>query len=176
MAEYLVRARNDFAQDEVAPKSLERQVSCIRQSGADAGVLGATGDSSGKVGHEFYTLQEVGQAIATLRPGKQATRGCLAAVRAACEARRRLSGALMNLGRHVGLTTTHWSIRVVSPLRKSGPKVVRRVACLRPVSIATEMASLQDALWLARNSAALVAHCEKRSLVLVKLSCWCSHS
>ena len=55
---------------------------------------------------------------------------------------------LVNLGRHVGLMSMHWSTRIASPLRKMGPKSMRKLARLRLVSIPTEMASIQDALWL----------------------------
>ena len=42
----------------------------------------------------------------------------------------------------------------------SGPRIVRRVKCPRGISIATDMASLQDALWVGRNAERLQVYAE----------------
>ena len=65
----------------------------------------------------------------------------------------------MNLGLHVGLTSSLWSLRQITPLRKTGPSIVRKTSSLRPISLASDMASVQDALWLGRCALRLQLYC-----------------
>ena len=106
-----------------------------------------------------YSLGEVAQAIASVKPG----RGCLVAPGAAIRARsamgRQLTACLVSFGRHVGLTSTHWAHRRFAPVRKGGPLTVTRTKYLRPVSFGADMAQIQDALWVQRNSSLLMQFC-----------------
>ena len=106
-----------------------------------------------------YSEQAVNRAIDALKPAKRTIRGCNGALTSIVLEGRRLTKALVNLGRHLGLTSTLWSFRQISPIRKDGPKTVRSTAALRPISLATEMASVQDALWVARNARQLEDFC-----------------
>ena len=128
--EYLSHAQNDFVQDADAARAILSQLSGPFQ---------------------LYTPEEGEAALSLMKPGKAVTHGSFLALRAAEPAGSRLSLALANLSRYLCLTSAHWSLRVIKSLRKSGPKVVRRVKNLRGVSIATDMASLQVALWVGRN-------------------------
>ena len=65
---------------------------------------------------------------------------------------RRVTLALANLSRHCALTSTLWSCRQVTPLHKSGPRVVRSTLCLRPISISAVMTAVVDGLWTLRNA------------------------
>ena len=59
----------------------------------------------------------------------------------------------------MGITSTHWSLRKIDPIRKAGPKIVRNMVNLRPVSFGTDMAQVQDALWMSRNGKLLERFC-----------------
>ena len=66
----------------------------------------------------------------------------------------------MNLGLHVGLTSSLWSLRQFTPLRKAGPSIVSKTCNLRPISLASDMASVLDALWLSRCASRLQSFCD----------------
>ena len=146
------RARNDFPEDAAEAARLSRAVAEVRRVGARSpGVMI-------QVPPDAYTLDEVDRAIALLKPHKSTVRGTNAAVLAEVPAGRRLTRALVNLSRASCVTARLWSLRQFSPIHKSGPLVVRNTSCLRPISFACEMASVQDALWNLRNAAALEAY------------------
>ncbi|CAK0798006.1 unnamed protein product, partial [Prorocentrum cordatum] len=144
------RAENDFPQDPAERTRMSSHVAAIRRAGA----------SSGQAGPEQpYSEEEVEAALALLKPGKRTARMCNAAARAKVEEGFRFTRALLNLARALCVTSRLWSLRQFSPIRKSGPAVVRRLSALRPVSFASDMASVQDAAWLARNSHCIEAYC-----------------
>lgn len=130
----------------------------IRAAGAAPGALPDLGGASPECNRTLHGGGELETALNLLKPGKSVTHGSFAALRAKEPCGRRLSLALVNLGRHLCITSVHWSLRVVRGLRKSGPKTVRQVKCLRGISIATDMASLQDALWVGRNGERLTSY------------------
>ena len=76
--------------------------------------------------------------------------GPLAALKAEASTFRELTRALVNLGRLGQITSSFWCSRKITPLRKAGPRLVRKVINLRPISQGTDMASAQDGLWLLR--------------------------
>ncbi|CAK0871094.1 unnamed protein product, partial [Prorocentrum cordatum] len=123
------RDRNDVEQDPEAAEAMERQVARIRKASA---LEGAPAPPPPYSDTEVIAVLEAPAGI-------------------------RLTKALMNLARAACVTATIWSLRQITPLRKSGPATVRAVSGLRPISIATDMASVQDALWITRNSGLLEA-------------------
>ena len=107
----------------------------------------------------LYSSMELDLVLSAIKPSKK-TAGCpYAALRAANSQGKRLTLALANLGRHTVLTSSLWSLRLVSPIRKSGPALVRSLSCLRPVSICSDMAHVQDSLWLNRCRGRLLSFC-----------------
>jgi len=147
------RANNHFAQDPRQAALLERMVAAIRHAGAIA-------HASPTPQHVYlYCQQEVNDVVDELKPKKACIHGSYAALRASVPQGRELTWSLVNLGRHMGLTSTHWSLRQFAHIHKSGPVVVRDVACLRPLSLATDMASVQDALWCLRNARTIQRYC-----------------
>lgn len=150
--EYLARAQNSFAQDKSAREEIEAQITTIRSAGAAPGALRGPLPCGPPTNQDKYTAVEFGDALSLLKTGEAVTHGSYAALRAEEATGRRLSLALIYLGRHLCLTSVHWPLRLIRGLRKSGPRIVRKVKCLRGISIATDMASLQDALWIGRNA------------------------
>ena len=147
--DYRSRADSDFPQDLAFAQVLAQQVNELRQRGAAADVLRPWDLSlemspSQNVG--YYSEQEVDAVLDSLNIHKRANQGCYAATRARIPGARALTRALLNLGRHVCLTTTVWCLRQFAPIWKDGPRVVRSTTRLRPISLASVMASLQDAL------------------------------
>ncbi|CAE8713179.1 unnamed protein product, partial [Polarella glacialis] len=67
----------------------------------------------------------------------------------------RITLAAVNIGRACHLTAAEWSLRRFMPLRKCGPLMVRNADNLRPISLSTDVAAAQDALWLLRCRAVL---------------------
>ncbi|CAE8699927.1 unnamed protein product, partial [Polarella glacialis] len=141
------RADNDFEEDEQEVKLQTLEVSQIRRSGVPAEIPGSS--------DQLYTDQELELVLKRLQSTKKCFRGCFAALKAKVIAARAFMLALVNLGRHMALTSTLWSLRCYSPIRKSGPSLVRKVEALRPISLCTDMAHVQDGLWMARNASNL---------------------
>ncbi|CAE8590209.1 unnamed protein product, partial [Polarella glacialis] len=141
------RADNDFEQDEQEVKLQTLEVSQIRRSGAPAEIPGSS--------DQVYSDQELELVLKRLQSTKKCFRGCFAALKAKVIAARAFMLALVNLGRQMALTSTLWSLRCYSPIRKSGPSLVSKVEALRPISLCTDMAHVQDGLWMARNASNL---------------------
>ncbi|CAE7587340.1 unnamed protein product [Symbiodinium sp. CCMP2592] len=112
----------------------------------------------------LYTSSELEQALSSIQTRKQCIHGPLAAVKASVPEARELTLALVNLARAAEVTATSWCFRRINPLRKSGPRVVRKLRCLRPISLTADMAAVQDALWLARCKRQLDAFTNLRQL------------
>ena len=123
-------------------------MTAIRQSGAGAGLA---------CPHQPYADLEVEAALSVLMPGKRTVHLCSAALRAQVEEGFRLTRALLNLGRAMCVTARLRSLRHVAPIRKSGPASVRKVSALRPMSFTSDMASVWDVAWIARNGAKIEA-------------------
>ncbi|CAK0904656.1 unnamed protein product, partial [Prorocentrum cordatum] len=144
------RAHNDFPQCPEARDSLAQAVTAIRRSGAEAGPL---------YPERPCADHEVEAALSLLKPGKRTVHLCNAALRVQVEEGFRLTRALLNLGRALCVTARPWSLRHFAPIRKSGPATVRKIKSLRPISLTTDMASVQDAAWIARNGPLIEAYC-----------------
>ncbi|CAK0910944.1 unnamed protein product [Prorocentrum cordatum] len=121
--------------DPEGAEAMERRVASIRHAGALEGA---------PVPLPFLDAEVISVPEAS-EPGKRAIHGCCAALRAEAPIGRRQFKALMDLARPACVTAAFWSLRQITPLRKSGPVFVRVVAVLRPVSIAKATASVQDA-------------------------------
>ena len=144
------RASDNFPHDQEECLATARAVSAVRQSGAARAGAGLS-----TRGRRLYSMAELADVLETFKAASSALRGCYASVKSPCVQGRRLTLALANLSRSCGLTSTCWSARQFTPLHKSGPRVVRDVACLRLISISTVLSAIVDALWTQRNRAAL---------------------
>ena len=115
----MARAQNSFPQDPEAARALAEAVQEIRRTGAPPPTTAAPLLPSPPTGP--YTEEEVAGVLATFKLQKK----CLGLPYAALCANSReglsLTTALVNLGRHMGLTASAWSTRVFSPIRKGGP-------------------------------------------------------
>ena len=149
----MARAHNNLPQDPSAALELQRAVSTIRSSGA--------APRGGSSAHRDipYSGKEVAEAIDGIKAGKRCLFGVGSAVKAPCGPGRRLTASLVNAGRHMAITSTLWSLRQFNPIHKSGPKIVRRTECLRPVSFGSDVAQVQDSLWLMRNANLIELFC-----------------
>ena len=103
----------------------------------------------------MYTLQELGDVLKKLQVSKRSIKLPYTAVKENSSQGKALTLALMNCSRHVGLTSTHWSLRQFAPIRRSGLSTVRAMDHLRPVSLCSDMAQVSDDLWVKRNSGIL---------------------
>ena len=148
------RVRNDFPFDEAAVGAQRDLVTSIRAAGGDPEPVHPLGTQE-----PLYSMREVDDMLDALKPASAAVKGCYASLKSSVPWGRRLTRAVANISRHCGLTSNLWSARQISPLHKSGPGVVRQLACLRPISISTVMASVVDGLWTSRNRRRLEAYC-----------------
>ncbi|CAE8605578.1 unnamed protein product, partial [Polarella glacialis] len=105
--------------------------------------IGPRGSSTTGGGAERYSAEEMATARAT-------TKGVKLVFGAP-----RITLAAVNIGRACHLTAAEWSLRRFMPLRKCGPLMVRNADNLRPISLSTDVAAAQDALWLLRCRAVL---------------------
>ncbi|CAE8581508.1 unnamed protein product [Polarella glacialis] len=96
-----------------------------------------------------------GHCAGHIQGGKTCIRGSYAAILADSENGARITLAAVNIGRACHLTAAEWSLRRFMPLRKCGPLMVRNADNLRPISLSTDVAAAQDALWLLRCRAVL---------------------
>ncbi|CAE8605722.1 unnamed protein product [Polarella glacialis] len=117
--------------------------------------IGPRGSRTTGGGAERYSAEEMATARTTIKEGKTCIRGSYAAILADSESGARITLAAVNLGRACRLTATEWSLRRFIPLRKCGPRMVRHADNLRPISLSTDVAAVQDALWLLRCRAVL---------------------
>ena len=125
---------------------------------ARAALLGTGASRS----HAFRVAWGSVEALSSIQARKQCIHGPLAAVKASVPQARELTLALVNLARAAEVTATSWCFRRINPLHKSGPRVVRKLKCLRPISLTADMAAVQDALWLARCKQQLEAYTDLR--------------
>jgi hypothetical protein len=139
--------------DAEAAEQQRRMVASIRSGGALPSLahrMAIRPPYTTQSGGPKYSGPELDEALGTLKEGKACIKGSYAAVRADSPGGYQLSLALVNLGRACRLTSILWSLRRFAPLRKCGPRLVRSAVCLRPISLCSDMAAVQDALWLAR--------------------------
>ena len=152
-ADLFARGNPASSEDDGSSGQLHGVVVQIRNAGAPIeGVQGLPKLPDVTTGHNpmLYDMLELEACLKNLRSNKQAVHNPLAAIKAACEPSRQLTLSLTNLGRVCRLSPALWSSRVISPLRKGGPRTVTSIKWLRPVSQASDMSAIQDSLWLAR--------------------------
>ena len=153
------RAHSKLSSAPAEEGSYKRLASLVRNGGAAAGVLKDQGNNYQpcvvEVCDEEYTTAEVEAAMSSLKISKATINMCNAAAAILSPHTVKCTKALVNLSMRCGLTSTHWSLRQFTPLRKGGAKVVRTTEQLRPISLVPDMASIQDALWLDRNASKL---------------------
>ena len=127
----------------------------IRATGAASSALGSTATVG--IDDSPYTVQEVTEVVDKMSASKHCLGMPYSALKALCPSGRELTRVLANLGLHSCLTSSRWSVRVLNAVRKAGPHVVRQVNNLRPISLANDMAQVQDALWIRRAAPVLDA-------------------
>ncbi|OLP89967.1 hypothetical protein AK812_SmicGene28511 [Symbiodinium microadriaticum] len=152
-SDYHARVEVNLSHDHPTNEKIKESVRSISRARAPAtGINGlpALPSTTTADNPQPYSLSELELALTGIQTKKVCIHGPLAAVKADAGQSRRLTLALVNLGRAAEETATSWSTRCISPIRKSGPKVVRKIACLRPISLTADLASVQDALWLGR--------------------------
>ena len=149
----LGRADNDFYQDPECERALEQSVRTIhRHKAVPRGIPGLADapESNTAVNAAPYSWQELEEVQRSFRLRKQSYRCALAAAKTSCPPAKALNLALVNLARECELTSSLWCERRITPIRKAGPRVVRKVTNLRPISVVSDMAAVQDGLWLGR--------------------------
>lgn len=144
------RADNDFYQSQEDKERLAQAVADIRRARAPASGIPNLSPPNALPNQGPYTMKELLEVVSKLKTHSQCIRGCYAAVRATAPHATQLTLSLMNLGRAARATSTLWSLREFNHLRKKGPYIVRQVNNLRPVSQCTDLAAVQDGLWLGR--------------------------
>ena len=58
----------------------------------------------------------------------------------------------------MAVTSSLWSLRRFSPIKKAGLSLVRKAHNLRPISLTSDMAQISDGLWVGRNKHKLETH------------------
>ena len=152
-ADMSARANNQFPVDDEGRRMLVDLVSKIRAAGAPpTGVPGIQQLPSSTTAQlpTLYSQDEFRTCLTKICASKKSVHAPLAAVKAGSLVTDSLALQLCNLGRACGLTAAAWSTRHISPIRKAGPQLVTSIANLRPVSRASDMSAIQDALWLSR--------------------------
>ena len=146
-------AHHDSSEDDGSSRQLRATVAQIRAAGAPIqGLASLPRLPANTTGHQpqLYDLLELEACLKAMKSNKKAVHNPLAAIKAACGPSRQVTLALVNLGRVCKLSPSLWSCRVISPLRKGGPRTVTSMKWLRPVSQASDMSAIQDGLWLTR--------------------------
>ena len=155
VVDMMAQASNEFSADASFLAQVDLSVADIRQHG---GLSPDTVAAAGSVPEDApYTESEFEAVLVKCLSSKKCLHGCFSLLKASNQEHRSVLLGLANLSRHVGLTSTIWSLRQFAHIRKSGGMVVRRIQCLRPVSLVTDMAHLVDGLWLQRNRAKMQA-------------------
>ena len=98
----------------------------------------------------LYSADEMNLVLTKIKRKKGSVHGPLAALKSEAPGFRAVTRALVNLGRASRLTSSLWATRKITPLHKAGPRIIRKITNLRPISLATDMANVQDGLWLLR--------------------------
>ena len=110
-------------------------------------------------GSVFVPDEVINEILDSLKSSKRWLHGTAAALKATCAQGRAVTGLLVNLAFWVGLTSSFWSLRMICPIRKCGPAVVRRLENLRPVSFGSDMAQVLDAVWVRLNKGPIESFC-----------------
>ena len=121
----MARAHNDFPHDPSFTRGLDSMVAEIARSGGIA-----AGSDAGARFVNFYSDDELDGILAKFCKSKKCTKGCYAALCAPRRAGRHLTLALADLGLFMVLTSSLWSLRRFTPIKKLGPSLVRSVECL----------------------------------------------
>ena len=148
----MARVDNNFAADSELLRQVDTAVAEVRRLGGfNSNNPDAPQATPSAAQDDLYTEAELEQVLQKCKSSKKCLHGCFALLKARNSTHRQLLLSLANLSRHVGLTSTVWSLRQFAHIRKSGSMAVRRIQCLRPISLTADMAHVVDGLWLNRN-------------------------
>ena len=150
----MARACNQFPADDLHLREIDVRVTSLRRSGGSAAGGQALPQNSNP-----YSEVELEEVLLKCQSSKKCLHGNFSVLKSPHPANRRVVLGLANLSRHVGLTSTLWSLRQFAHIRKSGSRIVRKVECLRPISLVADMTHIIDGLWLARNRKVLEDLC-----------------
>ena len=106
----------------------------------------------------LYSDDEVNEVNHSLKLGSKCLRGCYAAVKPTAPGGRSLIRSLLNLSLFLQLVASATTLRELNPIRKGGAHVVTLISNLRPISIASELAAIQDGLFLLRHRRRLISY------------------
>ena len=155
-----IRSRCNYVteHDRSEAEQTSRNVTRIRATGGHPNALGSPCARAVAM-DQLYTDDEVTSVLATMSTSKRCLGMPYAALKASCQSGKTLTRNLVNFSLFVCVTATRWSIRLLPPIRKGGPRIVRRTENLRPISLANDMARMQDALWIRRAASRFEAFC-----------------
>lgn len=144
-----------------APESMKssRAIARIRANGGFQHASQGSRDRDSSLINPEVPFEIINDIIDSFPSSKRWLHGTAAALKANCAQGRSLTWSLVNLALWVGLTSTFWSLRLIRPIRKSGPQVVRRLVNLRPVSFGSDLAQVLDAVWVRQNKSLIEAFC-----------------
>ena len=97
-----------------------------------------------------FKSAELDEVLCGMKRSSLAYRGSYASVKAAASGGRRLTLAICNQAVSFGLVPTATAFREFIPIRKQGPRVVRLLRNIRPISHASELSAVLDGLILLR--------------------------
>ena len=124
-----------------------RLVSAIRACGA---LHDAIRDGPVTDDHTIFAAWELDQVISKLKGGSSSLFGSYSSIKATCSGGRHLLLVLVNLIWAFQVLPALSVAREFIPIRKKEPTVVRSISCLRPISMASDLAGVVDGLWLLR--------------------------
>ena len=150
------RGNNSFPADEEAQREMQAAVAIILHAGAPPECSGLAGlpsppPANTSLNDRPYSFDELRVVLKKLSSNKASVRCPIAAVKAESITGQELTLKLCNLGRLCGMAPSLWCMRHVTPIRKCGPLLVTSSAHLRPISKSSDMAAVQDSLWLLRS-------------------------
>ena len=155
-----IRSRCNYVtiHDPTEADQTSRNVTRIRAAGAHPTALGSPCGLSVSA-DPLYTDEELTSVLTKLSTSKRCLGMPYAALKAGCQSGKTLTRNLVNFSLFVCLPASRWAIRLATPIRKGGPRIVRRTENLRPISIANDMARMQDALWIQRAASRFETFC-----------------
>ena len=146
--EDLISRAAGAAPPEPRQRVMSQFVSLIRSSGALIDPSTATAVADEVV---YFSDAELATVLSQIQANSTTITGCYAAVKASPSGGRRLTLAIANLSLFFQLLPSALVLREFAPIHKKGPLLVRSMGCLRPISMASELAAVLDGLILHRH-------------------------
>ena len=132
------RAQRTLARDTCITSAAKRYVSEVRQA--------LTSAISAAVPTPAFTEEELDAVLHSFNKSARTLRCPYIAVKSPVGGGRRLTLALANMFLRFGVVSTTSALREINHIHKKGPKIVRSIECLRPISFASDLAAVTDGL------------------------------